>query len=212
MPEYYTGNFYLSQSQMEVNATWIYNYLSTCSNPWTIEAISGMLGNAQTESTINPGIWQGLKENFGPGYGLTQWTPYAKYWDWCQSEGLEPSNIESACKRLILESESGGLQWVTHSNYPLTFEQYIKSTATPYHLGMTFLNNYEMPAQINQPIRGTQAENWYTFLSGGQPPTPPTPPEGEDRNVYTRGKSILIPLLRGARREKLNGKIKQGRT
>ena len=196
MPEYYTGNFYLSKSQMEVNATWIYNYLGSAEDPWTIEAISGLLGNAQTESTINPGIWQNLKVDKGPGFGLTQWTPYTKYTNWCKEEGLDPSTMEAACKRLILESQSGGLQWVTHPpKYPLTFAQFIKSTASPYHLGMTFLNNYEMPAVINQPIRGTQSERWYTFLSGGEPPTPPEPGEGDDRNTYTRGSGILIPLL-----------------
>lgn len=195
MPEYYSGNYYLNQSQMETNATWIYNYLSTCKNPWTIEAISGLLGNTQTESTHNPGIWQNLKENVGPGFGLTQWTPFRKYTEWCAEQGLDPATMEAACKRLILESESGGLQWVTHSAYPLTFAQYIKSTASPYHLGMTFLNNYEMPAEINQPKRGTQAEKWYTFLSGGEPPTPPVPPEGDDRNTYSRGTSILIPII-----------------
>lgn len=194
MADYITGNFYLSQSQMETNARWIYNYLGSCDNPWTVNAIAGLLGNAQTESTINPGIWQGLKVNVGPGYGLTQWTPYTKYTNWCKQEGLEPSSLESACKRLILESESGGLQWQVHSAYPLTFAQYIKSTASPYHLGMTFLNNYEMPKIINQPIRGTQAEKWYTFLSG-EPAPSPIPPEGDDRNMYTNGKGILVPLL-----------------
>lgn len=199
MDEYITGNFYLTQSQMETNATYIWNYLGSDDDPWTLNAVAGLLGNAQTESTINPGIWQSLKENIGPGYGLTQWTPYSKYWNWCEQEGLTPSSMESACKRLILEAHSGGMQWVTHSKYPLTFLQFIHSTASPYYLGMTFLNNYEMPKVINQPQRGTQAEQWYKFLSGTEP-EPPEPGEGgDDRNVYTHGKGILIPILKRRR-------------
>ena len=196
MSEFYTGNFYLSQSQMEVNATWIWNYLGSVDAPWTLNAVSALLGNAQSESTINPGIWQNLKENIGPGYGLTQWTPFSKYMDWCSENNLEPSNIESACKRLILESQSGGLQWVTHSKYPLTFAEFIVSEKSPYYLAMTFLNNYEMPKDLNQPNRGTQAEKWYKYLSGVDP-QPPDPGEGgDDRNIYTKGRGILIPILR----------------
>lgn len=195
MPDFYTGNFWLNQSQMETNALWIYNYLGSATNPWTLNAIAGLLGNAQTESTINPGIWQNLKVNVGPGYGLTQWTPFTKYTEWCDVNGLEPSHMESACKRLILESESGGLQWQLHSKYPLTFAEFIKSEESPFYLAMTFLNNYEMPKVINQPKRGTQAEKWYQFLSGEEPPKPPPGGGGDDRNEYNRGKPILVPLL-----------------
>lgn len=192
MTDYYTGNFYLNDAQMQTNATYIYEALK---EEWTLNAIAGLLGNTETESTHNPGIWQGLKVNKGPGYGLTQWTPYTKYWDWCEDEGLEPSQMGSAIKRLRLESHSGGLQWVTHNAYPLTFAQFIKSTASPYYLGMTFLNNYEMPKVINQPIRGTQAEYWYRFLSGEEPPAPGPGEGGNDRNEYTKGRSFIIPIL-----------------
>lgn len=192
MADYWTGNFYLTESQMQTNATYIYEHLK---DEWTLNAISGLLGNTETESTHNPGIWQNLKENVGPGYGLTQWTPYTKYTNWCQQEGLVPSAMDSALARLRLESQSGGLQWVTHSKYPLTFAEYIKSTESPYYLGMTFLNNYEMPEVINQPNRGTQAEKWYKYLSGETPP-PPGPGEGgDDRNQYTKGRSFIIPIL-----------------
>lgn len=193
MADYYTGNFWLTKSQMQTNATVLKDLLI---DDWTINAISALCGNAETESTINPGIWQNLKENVGPGYGLTQWTPYTKYTNWCEEQELEPSKMESAVARLKLESASGGMQWVVHPpRYPLTFAQFIKSTESPYYLGMTFLNNYEMPEVINQPNRGTQSEYWYKYLTGDNPP-PPGPGEGgDDRNVYTKGRGILIPLL-----------------
>ena len=190
MPDYYTGNFYLSQAQMETNATYIYNALYTLG--WTVNAIAGLLGNAQTESTINPGIWQSLKVNVGPGYGLTQWTPYSKYFNYCNQLGIEPSAMDSALSRLDYEVNHPSEQWVVHKNYPLTFPEFIKSEASPYYLGMTFLNNYEMPGQINQPIRGTQAERWYQFLTGQTPPTPEPGTGGNDRNEYKKGKGLPI--------------------
>lgn len=53
----YWGNDYnssnaLSQEQMELNAIYIYSYLSEYN--WTVNAIAGLLGNMQAESSINP--------------------------------------------------------------------------------------------------------------------------------------------------------------
>lgn len=201
MADYFTGNFWLTTSQMQTNATFIYN---TLKNEWTVEAISALLGNTETESTINPGIWQNLALNKGPGYGLTQWTPYSKYFNWCDANGLQYDKMESAIARIRYEVQHPNEQWVTHSSYPLTFQQFTQSTASPYYLGITFLNNYEMPNNLNQPFRGTQSENWYKFLTGDTPPGPGPGEGGNDRNVYHRGKGILIPILKGGR----YGKIK----
>lgn len=49
-----SGNFYLNMPQMTENAKHIMSYL--LDKGWTKNAICGMLGNMQTESTINPGI------------------------------------------------------------------------------------------------------------------------------------------------------------
>lgn len=53
----YWGNTYdssqaLTQSQMEVNATYIWAYLRQ--QGWTMNAVAGILGNMQSESSINP--------------------------------------------------------------------------------------------------------------------------------------------------------------
>ena len=53
----YWGNTYsssnaLNQAQMEINATYIWSALSQ--QGWTLNAVAGMLGNMQSESTINP--------------------------------------------------------------------------------------------------------------------------------------------------------------
>lgn len=188
---YHTGNFYLSLDQMKDNALYLYGLLNN--EGWTLNAIAGLLGNTQTESTHNPGIWQNLKEGVGPGYGLTQWTPYTKYTLWCSENGIEPSEMESAVSRLVYEVEHPSEQWVTHSRYPLTFPQFTQSEETPYYLAITFLNNYEMPGNLNQPQRGKQAEYWYEYLSGEEPPDPKP-----WIKTYS-SKSILVPLLKGGR-------------
>ena len=83
-----SNNKYLSQGEMESNAKEIYTYLSD--KGWTLNAISGLLGNMQRESTINPGLWQSLKEgNYSGGYGLVQWTPATKYTNWAKANGYD---------------------------------------------------------------------------------------------------------------------------
>lgn len=209
--EYYTGNYFLTYEQMKTNAYFLYGELERLG--WTLNAISGLLGNAQTESSINPGIWQNLAVGKGPGYGLLQWTPYTKYTDWCTAEGLEKSDMESAVKRIQYEIEHG-LQWGETKKYPMSFEEYIYSEKSPYYLAMVFLYNYEKPANLNQPKRGTQAEKWYSYLSGGNIPPPPEPGEGgNDRNEYKASAPLNPALYKkiSMNRRKQRGYSKQSR-
>ena len=70
----YWGNTFdssnaLSLEQMKINATYIWNSLSQ--KGWTKNAVAGMLGNMQSESSINPGRWQSDRvggESEGHGY------------------------------------------------------------------------------------------------------------------------------------------------
>lgn len=162
-PEPISENRWLSMEEMQNNAVYIYWYLSN--RGWTLNAIAGMLGNMQTESTINPGIWQNLAENVGPAFGLVQWDPFTKYTNWCAANGLNPAAMDSALKRIEWELENGEQYYATDS-HPETFAEFKVSTKNPYYLGMAFLLNYERPADQNQPARGEQAEYWYTYLSG----------------------------------------------
>lgn len=196
MVEFITGNRFLTQEEMETNARYIYNYLG--SRGWTVNAIAGMLGNMQTESSINPGIWEGLNAGTGPGYGLVQWTPYTKYTDWCANKGIDPSHMDSALQRIEWELDNG-LQYYPTDSYPETFAQFKASKKTPTYLAMAFLANYERPAEPDQPNRGTQAEAWYTFLTGEpapENPTGPTQPEKKKR----KGLPLLMMYLATRRR------------
>lgn len=158
-----SGNFYLNMPQMAENAKHIMSYL--IDKGWTKNAICGMLGNMQTESTINPGIWQSLKAgNYSGGYGLVQWTPATKWTSWATSNGYAMDDINGQLERIIWEVNNNQ-QWGATSEYPMSFKEFTRSTESPVVLAMAFLRNYERPENQNQPIRGTQAQNWYNMLS-----------------------------------------------
>ena len=183
----YWGNTYessnpLNYEQMQVNAKYIYSYLMY--EGWTANAICGMLGNLQTESSINPGRWQSDRvagDSSGHGYSLVQWTPYTKYTNWCGDK--DPSEMDVALSRIIYELNNG-LQWISTSQYPMTFQEFVKSNESPYNLAMVFIANYERPLEPNQPSRGTQAENWYNYLQGVVPDFPVEPGETKKKRRF----------------------------
>jgi hypothetical protein len=175
---YYSGNRYLSLDEMKVNAQYIRDYLTTVG--WTVNSIAGILGNMQTESNINPAIWENFDSgNLSRGFGLVQWTPATKYLDWCTTMNLAPAEMDSNLQRILYEVNQG-LQWGNDSegnHPPYSFYQFTQSTEPPYTLGMNFLWYYERPLVKNQPVRGEQANFWYEYLTGTTPPdNPPIKP------------------------------------
>ena len=160
------SNNYLTVAQMTPNAQYILDYL--LGKGWTKNAICGVLGNMQSESTINPCLWESRDAgNLNRGYGLVQWTPASKYINWCNAQGIPYANIESNLKRLDYEVE-GNFQWINSLDPKgRSFKQFTRSTDTPYDLAMAFIKAYERPRNPNQPIRGTQANYWFKALTGG---------------------------------------------
>lgn len=169
-------------TQQETNARYIYSYF--VNKGWTPQAVCGMLGNIQSESGIVADIWE---SGVGPGYGLVQWTPSSKLIDWCNSQGLDYHDIGAQCARINYEMNNG-IQFAPSMSYTMTAQQFIKSTESANTLGLVFLANYERPLNPDQPQRGTQAEYWYSLLSGNTTPTPVTPTEPSKpvtQNTYT---------------------------
>lgn len=162
-------NAFLNRQEMENNATCFATRMVTMEG-WTLEACAAMLGNMQSESTINPGIWQSLVDPFPPnpgsvGVGLVQWTPYTKYTNWA---GAEWEDGEKQCDRIIYELENG-IQWYATSAYNFSFREFSQSHQSPYYLAVAFLHNYERPADAGPSVerqRGNQALDWYEFISG----------------------------------------------
>ena len=177
-----SGNYYLNQQEMENNALIIWNSLSA--SGWSINAVSAMLGNMQSESSINPGIWEGLVVDYVRGYGLVQWTPATKYINWAGSDWENP---DRELDRINYEVENN-IQWFENPGAPIiippiSFTEFKTSDLPVATLANYFLWYYEHPADINQPWRATQAESWYTFLSG-HPPEPPMPTTSKMSWIY----------------------------
>lgn len=163
-----SNNKYLTQGEMESNAKEIYTYLSD--KGWTINAISGLLGNMQRESTINPGLWQSLKEgNYSGGYGLVQWTPATKYTNWAKANGYDIGDGTVQLYWIDQLSESTG-EWIKTSAYNLTWSQFKTSTETPEYLASAYLKNFERAGVEEEEARRQYARSWYDFLESGVEP------------------------------------------
>ena len=154
-----SGNRYLSQAEMENNAQMFYSRMSAYG--FSLNAIAGMLGNIQTESGINPGIWESLDPYEG-GYGLVQWTPYTKYSEWAGSNWLD--NGDKECERILFEF-ANGIQYYPTESYPISASQFMTSNLSPEDLASAFLYNYERPASYaSNQTRRSQARAWYNYL------------------------------------------------
>lgn len=196
--EYY-GSFYnesetLTDEEMTVNAKYIYSSLSACG--WTLNAISGLLGNAQHESALNSGRWQ--SDNVGnteAGYGLVQWTPASKYIAWCTEQGYnDPSEMDNNLNRIIYELENG-IQYYKTDDYNYNFREFSTSTLTAYELACAFAFNYERSwvalygteaeKEALRQKRGNSATYWYDYLSGETPTDPDEGGDGDDTENET---------------------------
>ena len=136
------GNFVLSQSQMDANAVEVYKYFSA--KGWTLNAIAGICGNMQSESWLNPGVWQSLKEgNYSGGFGLVQWTPATNYTNWSNANGYG----------------------ITDPNGHLSWSAFKKSSQTPEWLASAFLKNFERAGVEVEATRRSQARYYYNLLS-----------------------------------------------
>lgn len=199
---YYNESTTLSTDQREVNALYIYNYLSA--RGWTLNAISGILGNIEFESGLNPGRWQGENVGGGPAYGLVQWDPWTKYVDWCTSQGYtDPSEMDHNLARIIYELNNGE-QYYTTPSYPESFLEFTRSAKSPYYLACAFAWNYERSAVVLwgseaeqealRQARGSSAEKWYRFLSGEEPPDHPDIPTDPSAPTKIRKKKYKFVL------------------
>lgn len=162
----------LTTEQMKVNATYITVYLYE--KGWSLNAIAGMLGNMQAESSINPGRWQSEDVgNTSLGYGLVQWTPATKYLNWCSEQGFsDPSEMDNNLSRILYEVENS-IQWIATDEYNLSFKEFTESLSSSEYLASAFLKCYERAGIEVEETRRANARTWYEFLTAGgyEPPT-----------------------------------------
>lgn len=169
--EWIKGNRWLNTGEMQNNAQIIFSTL--LSKGWTVNAIAGLLGNCQKESTINPGIWQNLNPNPNLGWGLVQWTPSTNYTDWARQHGYGNDDGYGQLEWIDSETIPFG-QWIPTTQYPLSFSEFKASTESPEYLADAFLRNFERPEVIPQPEREKYARYWYDWWDG-EPVPPPNP-------------------------------------
>jgi hypothetical protein len=134
---------WLTQDQMLNNAQLVANHFLATN--WTPQAISSLCGNMSHESSINPNIWEyGYNHSLDRGYGLVQWTPASKYIDWANMNSLDYTNGDSQLSRIDYEQQNG-IQWISTNEFPMSFNDFTKSTETVDYLTEAFMNNYERP-------------------------------------------------------------------
>ena len=134
---------WLSESESLQNAQLVANHLIP--QGWTKESVSALCGNMRHESSINPDMYEyGYNWSEDRGYGLVQWTPRSKYWNWAESRNLPPRNGDSQLDRIDYEVEQN-IQWISTPNYPETYAQFRASTKSMDYLVPAFTWNYERP-------------------------------------------------------------------
>lgn len=176
-----TGEYIRTTREAKDNAVMIYNILSRLG--WTLNAISGTLGNVGYESGYNPWRWQSddvlsindtyyIQEQTGHAYGLFQFDPAKQYVYSITAQGYPgwgpnfsdfPGNTGDGNAQVLFvhNNVSGG--YIPTNNYPLTYAQYKASTQTPEYLALAWLANYERGSG-GITNRQDNARYWFDLL------------------------------------------------
>lgn len=181
----------LTWEQMQTNATYFKHYCDTNYPTWTLEAISAILGNVQSEGIMNPSQWEygyGMSTDYG--YGIVQWTPAAKYLDWAEANNFDRTALQYQIARLDFERQQG-LQYYPTTAYNFSFTSFLTEAHTVDELARAWLYNYERPGDpaASEAIRVSQANTWFEYLSGDEPdpPIPPDPPPEPPTPIASSG-------------------------
>lgn len=179
MNTWITRNGFLSDDEMKSNARLVWERLSE--EGFSDNAIAGILGNMECESTINPGIWEGFQPYIG-GYGLVQWTPYEKYSDWAGEDWQ--NNGDKECQRIAYEFREG-IQYYSTVEFPISASEFRSSSASPEELAGAWMYNYERPWSYDTEwYRAERARYWYDLIpsfreASKEDPKPEAPKTGK---------------------------------
>ena len=165
---------------MQNNAIEFYNYF--VNKGATLEAICGMLGNIQRESTLNPGIKQGSSTSLD--WSLIQWTPSTVLTRWCKTYGYNWYDGSAQCERISCEGEGtkgASGYWLPTSDYTYNWSEFLALTDVA-EATKAYLYERERAGVVALNDRLQYASEWYEYFSGTPvPPTPPTPPTPRKR-------------------------------
>ena len=178
---------WLSESQSLENAQLIANHFK--GSDWTKESISALVGNMRHESSVNPNMYEfGYDWADDRGFGLVQWTPRSKYWDWAVARNLPPREGDSQLARLDYEVDNN-IQWIAVDRVEgFTFEEF-RTNARGWSvdkLTEAFTWGYERPLEsagvASLPERKAFARkvfNTIDFAGGGAGGVKPALPVNE---------------------------------
>lgn len=187
---------WLSETESMNNAQMVLNHFS--GTDWSKEALSALCGNMRHESSINPDMYEyGYDWSADRGYGLVQWTPRSKYWDWAVAQSLDPKLGDSQLARIDYEV-ANNIQWIPIADYNyMTFAEFRQNSGawSVDYLTEAFTWSYERPnAQAGQDSmagRKAFANRVYTELEGGGGTTPPP----DDSQNTDKNKALIHMLL-----------------
>lgn len=204
---------WLSQGKSLENAQKIVNHYYKEGSDWTKESISAMIGNMRHESSVNPNMYEyGYSWESDRGYGLVQWTPRSKYWNWAVENNKDPEKAESQLDRIDYEVENN-IQWIPRQSIGnMTFKQFRTNSGdwSVNFLTEAFTWGYERPNQLagEKSMKDRQAFAHRCFneldWSGNENPLPnPDPdPEPEDPKPPEYDFGVFQNILKD-----LNGKV-----
>lgn len=149
---------WLTESQSLQNAQMVVNFLN--GKDWSKEAIAALIGNMRHESSINPNMYEyGYNWIDDRGFGLVQWTPRSKFWDWGIGQGYTETELRSGDSQLarIDYEVDNNIQYIANghsarygyeSKYDFSFADFRQNTQglTVDQLTEAFMWNYEGPA------------------------------------------------------------------
>lgn len=207
---------WLSEEESLNNAQMVVNYF--VGTDWTAAALSALCGNMRHESSINPDMYEyGYDWADDRGFGLVQWTPRSKYWDWAEGEGLSPRLGDSQLARIQYETENN-IQWIANGHsarygledkYDISFSQFRANTPgySLAELTEAFMWNYEGPAysagQSSLSGRIAFAERCLAELNFSGVPIDPNP--DDPTPTPTPGKMNADALIHLLLSDALNG-------
>lgn len=146
---------WLSETESLQNAQMVVNHF--VGSDWTMESLSALCGNMRHESSLNPNMYEfGYAWADNRGFGLVQWTPRSKYWDWAVGAGLDPYSGDSQLARIDFEI-ANNIQWIANghakrygreSKYDFSFADFRQNKLglSVSQLTEAFMWNYEGPS------------------------------------------------------------------
>lgn len=138
---------WLTETQSLANAQKVVDHFYG-NTDWSRESICALVGNMRHESSINPDMYEyGYLWSADRGYGLVQWTPRSKYWNWAVARGKPPRDGDSQLDRIDYEV-ANNIQWIPRADYGrMTFAQFRANTGdwSIDYLTEAFTWGYERP-------------------------------------------------------------------